>query len=168
MEVKPYWILVAGLVVLLLFVIMIRLPRHRRLGPGGTQHRRSSPWLGPGGTERHHLLGSFFGSNTYARISEGFASVGGGATFTMFGVDWCPHCVKAKPLFESLGPTTTIGGQSVTCRYVNPESDKAAAKGFEIEGYPTFYLEKAGKKIKYGGPRTAEGFHAFLESELSA
>lgn len=143
MELKPYWVLVAGFVLLLVFVLMLRMPSHRsRLGPGGTRH----------------LLG--FGS-----IFEGFAST---PTFTMFGVDWCPHCVKAKPLFESLGPTVTIDGHTVALRYVNPETDKAAAEGYAIEGYPTFYLEKGGKKIKYGGPRTADGFHAFLTKELSS
>jgi len=157
MNIKSYWVLIAGLVVLLAFVAMIRMPRHSDrpwIGPGGT---RGSPWLGPGGTEQHHLLGSFL---------EGFKS--GDATFTMFGVDWCPHCVDAKPKFLSLGPTTTIGGHPVTCRYVNPESDKAAAAGFAIDGYPTFYLEKGGQKIKYDGPRSAEGFQEFLTEQLSA
>lgn len=149
MEIKPYWILVAGFVLLLAFVLMIRMPR------GGRGHRshhtKSTPLLGPGGIRR---------------LWEGFAS--GGATFTMFGVDWCPHCVKAKPLFESLGPTVTIDGHAVALRYVNPETDKAAAEGYKIEGYPTFYFEKDGKKKKYSGPRTADGFREFLQKELSS
>jgi len=155
MNVKSYWVLVAGFVVLLAFVVLIRMPK--RYGPGGTRPligpggTHDSPWLGPGG--EHHLF-------------EGFAS--SDTRFTMFGVDWCPHCVSAKPKFESLGPTTTIGGHAVQCRYVNPESDKAAAAGFAIDGYPTFYLEKAGQKIKYEGPRTAEGFQAFLAEQLSS
>ena len=86
----------------------------------------------------------------------------------MFGVDWCPHCVKAKPLFESLGSTVTIDGQNVELRYVNPETDKAAAAGYQIDGYPTFYFEKDGRKVKYAGPRTAAGFQDFLKSELSS
>lgn len=93
---------------------------------------------------------------------EAFTS---GATFTMFGVDWCPHCVNAKPVFESLGPTVTIGDRSVALRYVNPEKD--GAEGYEIDGFPTFYLEHAGKKTKYNGPRTADGFREFLASSLS-
>ena len=159
MNVKPYWVLVAGFVVLLIFVMVIRSPMHRRLGPGGTERQWLGPGgterqrLGPGGTEQHHLLGSFF---------EAFTSSAETSRFTMFGVDWCPHCVKAKPEFESLGPTTTIGGHPVQCRYVNPESDKQQAQGFEIEGYPTFYLEKGAKKIKYSGPRNRAGFEEFL------
>jgi glutaredoxin len=94
---------------------------------------------------------------------EAFTS---GSTFTMFGVDWCPHCVSAKPIFESLGSTVTIGDQSVSLRYVNPEKDKDAA-GYEIDGFPTFYLEHAGRKTKYSGPRTADGFREFLASALA-
>jgi glutaredoxin len=97
---------------------------------------------------------------------ESFAS-GSTPTFTMFGVDWCPHCVSAKPLFESLGSTVTIGDQNVALRYVNPEKDTAAAAGYAIEGFPTFYLEHHGKKLKYSGPRTADGFREFLQHNLS-
>jgi thioredoxin-like negative regulator of GroEL len=49
---------------------------------------------------------------------------------------------------------------------VNPEKDKAAAAGFEIDGYPTFYLEKDGQKIKYSGPRNVDGFRQFLQQQL--
>jgi thiol-disulfide isomerase/thioredoxin len=114
--------------------------------------RRSTHLLGPGGTR-------------YLAPIEGFDT---GAKFFMFGVDWCPHCVKAKPLFESLGSTVTIGDQAVALQYVNPENDKAAAEGFQIDGYPTFYLVKGSQKIKYQGPRSAEGFHAFLSQQLGA
>jgi len=146
MALKPYWVLVAGFVLLLIFVVMIRMPSHRR-------HAMPTPWLGPGGT--HHRFSMF----------EGFASP---PVFTMFGVDWCPHCVKAKPLFESLGPTVTIGGHAVTLRYVNPEQQKDVAKDYVIEGYPTFYFENGNTKVKYSGPRTAEGFHEFLQKQLSS
>ena len=153
MALKPYWILVAGFVLLLIFVLAIRVPRGRHATGYRPRPRPTpTPWLGPGGTR--HLLGF-----------EGFA--GSDATFTMFGVDWCPHCTKAKPLFESLGSTVTIGDQAVALRYVNPETDKASAEGYAIEGYPTFYLEKAGNKTKYSGPRTADGFRQFLQQELA-
>jgi thiol-disulfide isomerase/thioredoxin len=86
----------------------------------------------------------------------------------MFGVDWCPHCVSAKPEFESLGSTVTIGGHAVQLRVVNPEKDKAAAEGYDIQGFPTFYLDANGSRMKYQGPRTAAGFRAFLEKQLAA
>ena len=136
-----YWVLGAGVVAVLLFIVIMQLPANR-LHPNWRGHARLSPW------SEHGFL-------------EAFTS---GATFTMFGVDWCPHCVSAKPIFQSLGPTVTIGDNTVSLRYVNPEDDKAASAGYEIDGFPTFYLEKAGTKTKYTGPRTAEGFQQFLAS----
>lgn len=158
MEIKPYWVFVAGFVMLLLFVIVLRMPsRHHRHATG---YKPTSPWLGPGGTR--HLLGSMFEG------FEGFSAPRQGAVFTMFGVDWCPHCVKAKPLFESLGPTVTIGGHEVTLRYINPEEQKDMAKDYVIEGYPTFYFENGNTKVKYSGPRTVAGFQEFLQTQLSS
>jgi thioredoxin-like negative regulator of GroEL len=130
MVIKPYWVLVAGFVMILLYVVALRVRSRRSYSLPGI---------------------------------EGFADA---SVFTMFGVDWCPHCVKAKPLFESLGPTATIGANTVSLRYVNPEKDKAAAEGFEIDGYPTFYLEHNGQKTKYTGPRSADGFLQFLQKSL--
>jgi hypothetical protein len=33
--------------------------------------------------------------------------------FEMYYVDWCPHCVTAKPQFEKLGAIKTIAGTPV-------------------------------------------------------
>jgi thioredoxin-like negative regulator of GroEL len=79
----------------------------------------------------------------------------------MFGVDWCPHCTSAKPIVETLKANTT--NADVEIRVVNPEKEPQAAEGFQIDGYPTFYLEKSGQKTKYSGPRTVEGMKAFLQ-----
>lgn len=136
-----------GVVALIIFVLIIRQPR----------------WHGPRAWTGQELWTYHRGGRTHGFL-EAFTS---GATFTMFGVDWCPHCVSAKPVFESLGPTVTIGDRSVALRYVNPEKDTGAAEGYEIDGFPTFYLEHAGKKTKYNGPRTADGFREFLASALS-
>jgi len=166
-ELKPYWIFVTGLLLLLVFVLFIvaesgpwfgpggtRRWRRHWFGPGGTQQQQ--PWLGPGGTRR--LLGGY--------TAEGFYDSGATATFTMFGVDWCPHCVAAKPEFEKLGSTKTIGGKTVTMRYVNPEKDKQSAAGYDIQGYPTLFLESGGQRKKYSGGRTAPEFEAWLAQNL--
>jgi hypothetical protein len=158
MDVKPFWYFIAGMLILYLFALLV-IPSERRRGGG---HYR--PWtparqhlLGPGGTQRHYY-------EPFGTI-EGFDT---GSKFFMFGVDWCPHCRTAKPEFQALGTTKTIGGQSVTMQYVDPEKETEAAKGFELSGYPTFYLVHQGQKHRYQGPRTKEGFEQFLTSQLSA
>lgn len=155
-DIKPYWFFVTGLVLILLFVmVVVPLPSNGR--PRHRRHYLPAAGLGPGGTR--HLLGSDY--------AEYFENPEGEPRFTMFGVDWCPHCVSAKPLFESLGSTVTIAGKPVALRYVNPEKEKEKAAGFQLDGYPTFYLEKDGQKMKYAGPRSAEGFRSWLEEQLA-
>ena len=129
MELKSYWVFVAGFVVILLFVAMVVSRRPQLQG-----------W-------------------------ESFAD--SGCQFMMFGVPWCPHCVAAKPEFEKLGSTATIAGRNVAFVYVNPEEDPNAAKGYEIDGYPTFFLIKDGQRMKYSGARNQNGFQMFLQENLS-
>jgi thiol-disulfide isomerase/thioredoxin len=148
-DIKPFWFFIAGLALLYLFTL-VAMPAHRRRhgwspypGPAPTPY--APQMLGPGGT-RHLLYEPFASSSTI---------------FTMFGVDWCPHCVSAKPIVEKLKASMT--NADVDVRVVNPEKEPQAAEGFQIDGYPTFYLEKAGQKTKYSGPRTVEGMKAFLQ-----
>lgn len=146
-DLKPYWVFIAGLVLLLIFTMLV-VPARHATGYRPDLRRRILP-----GMTRHLLY-------------EGFSS--SDATFYMFGVDWCPHCVSAKPIFESMGSTVTIGGSSVGLQVINPEKDPRAAEGFEISGYPTFYLKKAdGSKVKYSGSRTKQGFQDFLAQQLA-
>jgi hypothetical protein len=100
--------------------------------------------------------------------SEGFQSAGDDAgdakyTFMMYGVDWCPHCVSAKPEFAALGPTKTIGGVKVACVLVNPEKEPEKVKG-KVDGFPTFHLYNAQGKLvqEYSGPRKTASFEEFL------
>jgi thiol-disulfide isomerase/thioredoxin len=153
-ELKPMWLFISGLVLLLVFVMLVTHSRGRHpWHPWHPMHYWLSgtgkPWILPG---QAHLYG------------EGFTA---DATFYMFGVDWCPHCVSAKPEFEALGSTKTIGGKNVHCVYVNPEKEPEKAQGFEIDGYPTLVLQKAdGSLKKYGGPRTQAGFLEFLQNAV--
>lgn len=146
-DIKSFWFFIAGMALLYLFILISMSPQRRRHGwspyPGPAPY--APHMLGPGGTRR--------------LLYEPFASPG--ATFTMFGVDWCPHCKTAKPIIEALKTNMTNG--DVDIRVVNPEKEPHAAEGFQIDGYPTFYLEKGGQKMKYSGPRTVEGMKAFLQ-----
>ena len=157
MDMKNYWVFVAGAVLLAVFVLLVAM--------GSRRHRSGgwNPWFPNPRPYDPHATGY---NPALKPLYEMFSSQN--PVFTMFGVDWCPHCVAAKPKFESLGSTVTIDGQAIDLVYVNPEEDKQATVGYELSGYPTFYLTKGSQKIKYQGPRTAEGFQAFLKKELSA
>ncbi len=160
MEIKPYWVLVAGFIILLLFVIVVvsmaRRPHwHNRDYRPGHYEPESGNWFGPGGIQR------------LFSVSEGFSGAND-ATFSMFAMPWCGHCKRASPIFKSMGPTVTIGGKDVALRHVDCEEDPSSAAGYDIQGYPTFYLDHAGKRTKYEGARDPASFQAFLEKNLSA
>jgi thiol-disulfide isomerase/thioredoxin len=146
--IRPFWFLVAGMVFLYVFAL-IALPARRRHATG-LLPRRPNGILS--GETRHMLYESFAGSQP---------------VFYMFGVSWCPHCVSAKPEFESLKSIPTIS-ERVQIRYVDAEAEKAATQGFEIQGYPTFYLVQGSQKIKYSGSRDQAGFAEFLKKQIGA
>jgi thiol-disulfide isomerase/thioredoxin len=158
MDVRPFWFLVAGLILLYIFVLaFVEIPRRRRHATGLLPIEPSSgTWLGPGGTQR--LWGA-----------EGFLDAGAvdQPTFFMVGVDWCPHCVKAKPIFQSLGSKVTIGGRDVALQYLDGEKDKARLP-CEVGGFPTFCFLHRGRAQRYQGPRSVEGFRQFLTEQLAA
>jgi thiol-disulfide isomerase/thioredoxin len=98
--------------------------------------------------------------------SQGFANMDN--TFTMYYVDWCPHCQTAKPIFQEWmgNGSVNVKGTAVHCKMVNPEKEPEAAKGVNVKGYPSFMLSKNGQLIEFNGPRTADGFQAFLEQNM--
>ena len=99
---------------------------------------------------------------------EGAAGSPGDYKFVMFGVDWCPHCVKAKPEFQALGATQTIGGKTVEMLAINPETDPNPYKDkVKIAVYPTVVLlDGAGNTTEYEGARSTQAFQDFLTSQI--
>ena len=87
--------------------------------------------------------------------------------FHMYYVDWCPHCHAAKPEFDKLGSTMTIGGKSVQMEAIEAEKNPEKVLG-KPEGYPTIQLYNAEGKLvdEYKGERVESGFRSFLEDAL--
>jgi len=90
-------------------------------------------------------------------------------TFTMYYVDWCPHCKSVKPVFnEFMGNgTVLVNGKSVKCKMVNAEANPDAMKGLNVKGYPSFLLNSQGKLIEFNGERNADGFMSFLNQNVA-
>lgn len=147
-DVKPFWYFIAGFVILYLFLLLLKPRGFRPYGPYPAPYHPASGLLGPGGT-RHMFY-------------EGFAS-GTKPEFIMFGTEWCGYCKKAKPEFEKLSTMTT----GVQTRFVDCDKDKASMQGYQIDGYPTFYLNTAqGTPVKYTGDRTASAMASWLKQQL--
>lgn len=108
--------------------------------------------------------------------TEGFENNGAGSSyvtaapykFNMYYADWCPHCHAAKPEFEKLGATQTIGGKKVQCAAIEAEKNPELVSE-KVDGYPTIRLyDAAGKMTEYKGERNHAGFQAFLQQQLGA
>ena len=100
------------------------------------------------------------------QLVQGF--VGSSDTFTMYYVEWCPHCKTAKPIFKDFMGNGSVqaNGKTVKCVMVDAEKEPDAVKGLNVKGYPSFILNKGGNNIEFNGPRTAEGFTAFLKENF--
>jgi len=99
---------------------------------------------------------------------EGGSVSGGSYKLVMYYADWCGHCKNAKPEFNKLGATKTIGGKIVEIQAVNPDTNPEAAEGKNIRGYPTIHLYSAKGNLvqEYQGERTHEGFVEFLNENV--
>ena len=82
--------------------------------------------------------------------------------------DWCSICVTFKPLWDSMGPTLTIDGQTVRLEAINEtDTDHLAPYKSNVTGYPTVLYEANGEVVKYSGARTPAALQAFLQENMT-
>lgn len=106
--------------------------------------------------------------NTSAVInltSDNFDSViENGVSFIKFFAPWCGHCKRLAPTWEELGEKFSDNDQ-VTIAKVDCtlENSKQLCTDQEVEGFPTVFLYKSGKKIsEYSGNRSLKDFETFI------
>jgi thiol-disulfide isomerase/thioredoxin len=95
------------------------------------------------------------------------------AELMMFSVDWCPHCKKAKPIWEELKQeyeNKSVNGYTIIftdidCTNESPEIEKMIVK-YKIEGYPTIKLLKNGQVIEYDAKPSKATLEEFLNTVL--
>ena len=86
-----------------------------------------------------------------------------------FYTTWCPHCKKAKPIWEQL--KNEIGdnaykGTKINFLEVDCDQDRATADKFEIDGYPTIKMVKGNQIILYDAKPSRDNLIQFLDSSL--
>jgi len=97
---------------------------------------------------------------------EGFS---GGASFTLYYADWCPHCKSIKPVFSewSSKKTMEVNGKTVSLEMVEADTDKAKVQAANVKGFPTFMLKKAdGTSVEFSGDRSPSGWESWLSQNL--
>jgi thiol-disulfide isomerase/thioredoxin len=119
-------------------------------------------------------LNKFFSSaqGTTMAAPDGIGAGGKGdktAQLFLFKVDWCPHCKKAKPIFDEVEKELNgrqINGYTVSFKTVDCEAEPDMADKFKIEGYPTIKLVKDGEVIEYDAKPDKDKIMEFLNTVL--
>lgn len=92
------------------------------------------------------------------------------AKLKIFYAEWCGHCKKFKPVYETELPKL-IEEHKINCKVepIDAEENKEIADVYGVSGYPTVILELAdGTKIPYEGPRKATPIIEFLKSNIQS
>ena len=91
------------------------------------------------------------------------------AELYLFKTEWCPHCKKALPIFESVKEeyeSKTVNGYRVIFKVVDCEREPNVADKFKIEGYPTIKLVKDNQVIEYDAKPDKEHLVQFLNTVI--
>ena len=91
------------------------------------------------------------------------------ADLYFFTVDWCPHCKKAKPIWDELASdyqNKPVNGYKVNFIEVDCEKDAALADKFKVEGYPTIKLIKDNQVVEYDAKPNKSTLEQFLHTTL--
>ena len=86
--------------------------------------------------------------------------------FTMYYVNWCPHCVNTKPHFKKILGDKKINGKNVHITMVDCEKNPELAEQANVESYPTIKFSNNGEEVDYNGERTEQGFMSWLKEKL--
>jgi len=101
----------------------------------------------------------------FEKITSGFEKITGGnknVTFTLYYVDWCPHCKSIKPDWDKLENDNEL--KHITITKVNCEENEAIVQEKNIEGFPTILLNNNGKEEVYNGGREYGDFKTYLQT----
>ncbi|KAJ8984737.1 hypothetical protein NQ317_005002 [Molorchus minor] len=91
-----------------------------------------------------------------------------GLTFIKFYAPWCGHCKRLAPTWENLSKKF-LSNQMVSIVKVDCtlEANKQLCNDEDIEGFPTLFLYRDGKKIsEYSGSRSLEDLYDFVNKFL--
>lgn len=80
-----------------------------------------------------------------------------------FYVNWCPHCVKAKPEVAKFKRNNS----DARVIEVNCEEQPELAKKYDVRAYPTVIGVSNGKRVEFNNRVTEENLNDFFSSLLN-
>ncbi|KAK9762538.1 protein disulfide-isomerase precursor [Basidiobolus ranarum] len=85
-----------------------------------------------------------------------------------FYAPWCGHCKNLAPIYEKIGAAYSEHKDKIVIAKMDATANDLPANAeFQIQGFPTIKLFKAGKDkeiVDYDGDRTEESFIEFLSN----
>lgn len=90
-------------------------------------------------------------------------------TLYFFGVEWCPHCKHAKPVWEDLTNEydgKTVNGKKLNFVNVDCDKDSELADKYEVTGYPTIKLDTGSNVIEFKSKPEKQTLVEFIKSSL--
>jgi thiol-disulfide isomerase/thioredoxin len=162
-RIKSKWVIL-GMVLLFIFIAIVVIQyasgaSANRVAKNVANMRTTNPVVGAGPV----------GPAAYAR--EGFASSDtSNIEVLFFNVDWCPHCVRAKPewakfvdKYSGNSNITFVGDkEGVNCTNNDDSQVKDMIQKYNIEHFPTVYFVKDGQKTEYQGKVSADNLEEFM------
>ena len=95
-------------------------------------------------------------------------------TVFFFHVDWCPHCKKALPewnTFKAQNDGKQINGYLVKCVDLNCTNETSditrAINEYNIDSYPTVKMLKENQKIEFDSKITSTALDSFVVTMLN-
>ena len=89
----------------------------------------------------------------------------------LFYTEWCPHCKKAKPEWETLKKNYSgdklVNGYKVNFVEVDCDANTEVATKFKVEGYPTIKMIKGNQIIEFDAKPEVKNLEEFLTTVLS-
>jgi len=92
----------------------------------------------------------------------------------LFHVDWCPHCVRAMPSWNSFKQKydgKEIGGYKLNCIDVDCTKEDSTISHYinkyDIDSYPTVKMIKGVQTISFDASVTNENLSNFVEMTLN-
>lgn len=96
------------------------------------------------------------------------------AIIYFFHANWCPHCKKAMPewnSFASMNDGKTVNGYKITCVNIDCSDENDAKSSqfiskFNIDSYPTVKLVKDDKTIDFDSRISNTSLNSFIDTML--
>lgn len=86
-----------------------------------------------------------------------------------FYVDWCPHCKKARPIWNQLkNEMPTVNGRTINYFEIDCEDTdnggRQTANKFEVTGYPTIKMVNNKQIIEYDAKPELDTLKQFIKT----